>query len=143
MSTLAIVGISLAVVAAVVAVLVVIQRATAASARQAIADRVPAEAILFADEMANNFGVTSKGAAQLRGNGGLVLTREHLWFIPLVAMDELKIPRADIREVTSVRSHLGKTVGRALLKVDWGTDSAAFYVKDVPGWIERLGASRT
>lgn len=129
-------------VVALLFVLVVIisiaSRATAAAARRTIASKFPADVIVFSDEMANFFGLTSRGVLQMRGNGGLVLTRDALAFLPLVGSHELHIPLADIKRVSTVKSHLGKTVGRPLLKIDFGDDSVAFFVPDVAAWIKHL-----
>ncbi len=129
------------VIAAIVGFLLLfslVSRATAAAAKRTIVAKFPADVIVFADDMANNFGLTSKGALQMRGNGGLVLTRDALTFLPLVGSNELHIPLADIKQVSTVRSHLGKSVGRKLLKIDFRDDSVAFFVPDVPAWIKRL-----
>jgi hypothetical protein len=114
-----------------------IARATAASARRKIDARFPADSIVFSDDVANFFGRTSKGPFQLRGNGGLVLTRDTLWFLPIVG-EEMSFPLAEITKVSTVKSHLGKTVGRRLLKVEWADDSVAFFVRDVNAWQQRL-----
>jgi hypothetical protein len=107
------------------------------AARRKIEARFPRGDYERATDMANNFGVTSKGPAQLRGNGALVLTHETLLFMPLVG-DEIAIPRGGIRSTSIVRAHLGKTVGRPLLKIDYDDDSIAFYVDDPESWAESL-----
>jgi hypothetical protein len=60
-------------------------------------------------------------------------------------VDLLRISRASIVEAARTRSHLGKTVGRDLLKVVWSTDlgthdSIALWVRDLDGWLEALDA---
>lgn len=92
---------------------------------------------------ANSFGVESAGAWQVRGNGNLALTKYELLFAQWVPNRLLRIPRSSIVEVTTTRSHLGKTLRRDLLKVVWTTelgseDSIAFWVGDLDGWIEAL-----
>jgi hypothetical protein len=92
---------------------------------------------------ANSFGVESAGVSQIRGNGSLALTKHELLFAQWVPNRLLRIPRKSIVEVTMVRSHLGKTNGRDLLKVIWTTDlgtpdSIALWVGDLDGWIEVL-----
>lgn len=91
---------------------------------------------------ANSFGVQSAGALQLRGNGGLVLTANELHFFMLVPSRELRIPLADIREVKTVKSHLGKTVAQPLLHVRWaigeGEEAVAWWVRDVEAWKAKL-----
>ncbi len=92
---------------------------------------------------ANSFGVESAGVWQVRGNGSLALTRHELLFAQWVPNRLLRIPRGSIVEVTTVRSHLGKTIRRDLLKVVWSTDlgtrdSIALWVGDLDGWLEGL-----
>jgi hypothetical protein len=116
----------------------VVARAAAASIRANIAGRFPADAIVMQDDLANHFGRTSKGPVQVRGgSGGLVLTRDALHFLPIVG-DEVTIPLSEISGVATVKSHLGKTVGRPLLKVEFGGDSIAFFVNDVEAWKRHL-----
>jgi hypothetical protein len=87
---------------------------------------------------ANFFGLSSKGLAQVRGNGALVLTPDQLYFAMFVPRRELTIPLADIVSVSTPRSHLGKTVGMKLLRVDFrvpaGQDSVAWAVRDLDDW---------
>jgi hypothetical protein len=94
---------------------------------------------------ANTFGVESRTALQVRGNGTLALTADELLFAQWVPDRLLRIPRAAITEVTTARSWLGKTTGRQLLLVRWtagaGGDAIALWVKDLDGWIEVLSAS--
>lgn len=59
----------------------------------------------------------------------------------------MRISRLSILEVTTTRAHLGKTMGRKLLKVVWTNeqgerDSIAFWVKDLDGWLVALGADQ-
>ncbi len=93
---------------------------------------------------ANSFGVESVGVWQVRGNGNLALTKHELLFAQWVPNRLLRIPRKAIVEVTKTRSHLGKAIGRDLLKVSWTTDlgtqdSIALWVGDLDGWLEALG----
>lgn len=92
---------------------------------------------------ANSFGVESGGVWQVRGNGSLALTKRELLLAQWVPNRLLRIPRRSIIEVTTTRSHLGKTIGRDLLKVVWTTelgtqDSIALQVRDLDGWLEAL-----
>lgn len=96
------------------------------------------------EEDANSFGVESAGPWQVRGNGTLALTRHEVLFAQWLPNRLLRIPRRSIVEVTTVRSHLGKTIGRKLLKVVWTTevgkrDSLALWVRDLDGWLDALG----
>lgn len=98
---------------------------------------------LVREEDANSFGVESAGSWQVRGNGTLALTDDELLFAQWVPNRLLRIERRSIVEVTTTRSHLGKTIGRELLKVVWTTelgaqDSIALWVKDLDGWLEEL-----
>lgn len=94
--------------------------------------------MLRSETMANFFGVQSRGPAQLRGNGGLVLTEDRLVFHMLVPDRTITIPLEDVREVSLVRSHLGKAVRRDLLHVRYavpdGTDAIAWFVRDAEAW---------
>jgi hypothetical protein len=92
---------------------------------------------------ANSFGVESAGKRQVRGNGSLALTEEELVFAQWVPDRIVRIPRASIIEVTTPRSHLGKTMFRKLLKVTWETesgapDSIALLVRDLDAWVEAV-----
>jgi hypothetical protein len=88
------------------------------------------------------FGLQSKGVIQGRGNGALVLTRNELWFSRAWPRSDLRIPLDAVTEVTTVRSHLGKTYLRDLLRVSFRTgdttDSVAWYVSDVAAWRAKL-----
>jgi hypothetical protein len=99
--------------------------------------------ILVREEDANSFGVESAGKWQVRGNGNLALTEHELLFAQWVPNRLVRIPRKSIVEVTTARSHLGKTIFRDLLKVVWTTgigteDSIALSVKDLDGWLDGL-----
>jgi hypothetical protein len=114
-----------------------ITKGVAAQARQRIEARFPAGDVVLSDDLANCFGFTSKGPLQNRGNGGLVLARDTVWFLPILG-DEWRLPVAKITAAERVSSHLGKTVGRPLLRIEWEGDSVAFFVRDVDTWITRL-----
>lgn len=88
----------------------------------------------------NFLGIESKGAAQIRGNGSLVLTNEKLYFRMWVPKKEIEIPLYSVQSVGTVKSHLGKNIFRPLLKVTFinseGTrDSAAWLVSDLDRWL--------
>ena len=92
---------------------------------------------------ANFFGLESQGPMQLRGNGSLVLTPEALVFDQWVPARRLSIPRRQIIEVSTARSHLGKSVFRPLLKVrfrqqDGAEDAVAWLVGDLESWLAAL-----
>lgn len=55
----------------------------------------------------------------------------------------LRIPRRSIVEVSKVDSHLGKRIGRPLLRVAWTTedgneDAVAIWVRDPNRWLAEL-----
>lgn len=119
-----------------------VARGVAARTRALIEHHFPVGSTVRSDDMAQFFGLESRGAVQMRGNGGLVLTRDELCFLPLVGDAALRIPRRAIRVVSEVRSHLGKTVGRPLLRVEYegegGPDAVAWFVNDVSAWRAEL-----
>jgi hypothetical protein len=98
-------------------------------------------------EDANSLGVESAGKWQVRGNGTLALTEGELLFAQWVPNRLVRISRSSISEVTTARSHLGKWIGRELLKVVWTNevgeeDSIALWVPDLEGWLEALDRKR-
>ena len=101
------------------------------------------EQILFKDLNALTFGLESRGALQMRGNGALVLTADELgWFRFVPERTDLRIPRENITKVDTVKSHLGKTYFRDLLRVTFTNngkpDSMAWYVPDLGAWLSQL-----
>lgn len=111
------------------------------------ADRHFAGLALLRKEDANSLGVESKGPWQVRGNGNLALTDDELLFAQWVPNRVVRIRRRNIVEVTTTRSHLGKSISRDLLKVVWTTeegrqDSIALWVGDLDGWLAALGVFR-
>ena len=90
-----------------------------------------------------SLGVSSAGRLQVRGNGQLALARDQLVFLQLVPRRQVSIPLAAIVKVDTTRAHLGKTVGRKLLRVSWttpaGEDAIALQVPDLSGWLSALG----
>ena len=99
---------------------------------------------------ANFFGQQSKGLGQVRGNGVLVLTEDELYFQLWAPKRELKIPYAALRGVEVVKSFLGKTKFKPLLKVDFENDqgeadAAAWLVSNLDQWksgLEKIVADR-
>jgi len=111
------------------------QRRVAAELRA----RLGEASILAIEERANGFGVESGGPFQVRGNGCLALTDDELVFLMWLPRRELRILRSAITGVERTRWHLGKTMGRELLRVRFQneagqSDSAAFLVGDLPMW---------
>lgn len=96
---------------------------------------------------AQGLGLESRGRAQVRGNGWLVLTADELRFRQWVPQRENRIPLAAVTAVETKRSWLGKTVGSRLLCVRWRTsdgseDAMAWAVRDLDGWLAALAAER-
>lgn len=94
---------------------------------------------------ANFFGLESRGMKQIRGNGALVLTRDELWFLQALPRREVRVPLNCVERVSTPRSHLGKTIWRRLLRVDFqtedGHDAAAWAVRKVEDWRNALEAA--
>ncbi len=97
---------------------------------------------------ANFFGLKSKGIKQIRGNGALVLTEIEIWFCLAMPEREISIPIRHIQSVELTKSHLGKTVFRPLLCLEFhsrmGADSIAWHVDNAGKWktgIEGIMAS--
>lgn len=103
--------------------------------------------IVAADESANFFGVESRGVAQMRGNGYLAASRDEILFVMWLPRRELTIPRSRVTAVERTKSHLGKSVGRELLRVRFTNesgqpDSVAWLVRDLPTWESALEPGR-
>ena len=101
-----------------------VTRAMEPSLRRRIA-RVysPEQIIILQDLKALTLGLESRGVLQGRGNGALVLTADELtWFRFVPESSDLRIPREDITKVDTVKTHLGKTYGRDLLRVTFTHD---------------------
>ncbi|MEZ5100316.1 MAG: hypothetical protein R3C15_11075 [Thermoleophilia bacterium] len=115
-------------------------RPGAERARALLGGREP----VLADELASCFGVESAGVTQLRGNGCLALGPDLLVFAMWLPRRDVVIPRTRIVEVDTTRGHLGKTVGRPLLRVAWTRedgerDRVAWLVRDLDAWLAALG----
>ncbi|WP_109530218.1 MULTISPECIES: hypothetical protein [Nocardia] len=142
MSAGLVVAMVIGIVVVVLAVVVFVARFALAGMRRAAEATLaktfaPGEAVR-SDPVANFFGLASKGGAQVRGNGALVLTDTQLWFQRAGSHAPLEIPLASVTSVDIVRSHAGKSVGRDLLRVSLDADSAAWYVRDPAGWREEI-----
>ncbi|WP_428267366.1 hypothetical protein [Haliangium sp.] len=105
-----------------------------------VSERYAADVVRRSDPEANFFGFGTRGAAQVRGSGVLVLTPTELWFSRYAFRVDHAIPLERIDEVELVGSHLGKKIlGRKLLLVrfhnqDGNQDSAAWMVDDPVAW---------
>lgn len=95
------------------------------------------------DERANFFGVESAGGRQWRGNGCLAASDEAIAFALWLPRRTLRIDRSRLVAADTTHSHLGKTVGRPLLRIGFETDRgdsdvAAWYVADLDRWLAAL-----
>jgi len=66
----------------------------------------------------NFFGIKSQGMTQIRGNGALLLTKEYLYFQMWIPKKEIKIPIDKMEKIEEVKSFLGKSKFRPLLKIE-------------------------
>lgn len=108
-----------------------------------VLQKYPEHSLSRIDPLANLFGVRSRGLKQIRGNGVLLVTSGELYFRMLAPRREVTIPVRDITGMGVEKSFLGKSKGIPLLRVDYrdgmgGTDSAAWAVRDVNGWLSTL-----
>ncbi|MBD3371051.1 hypothetical protein GF402_11920 [Candidatus Fermentibacteria bacterium] len=99
--------------------------------------------VVIHDTAANYFGLQSKKGKQIRGNGILVMTDEEIYFRMLLPSREMRIPLHRIKSVSHPKSHVGKSVGRKLLRVDFEDDTgridgAAWYVRDPEAWARAI-----
>ncbi|MCD4786531.1 MAG: hypothetical protein K8T10_22115 [Candidatus Eremiobacteraeota bacterium] len=96
---------------------------------------------------ANFAGQKSKGMAQIRGNGALVLVEDQLYFEMLMPKREIIIPIEKITNVTKVNAFLAKAKGMPLLMVEFlnnegQADAAAWWVRNVDEWIKSINELR-
>jgi hypothetical protein len=102
--------------------------------------------IIRATVRANFFGLKSRGVQQTRGNAALVLTTETLWSCLGLPQREMKIPLRQVRKVSLVKSHCGRSVFVDLLRVDYlsdhGDDAAAWYVPRAERWLKDIDTLR-
>jgi hypothetical protein len=99
------------------------------------------------DRAASFFGQQSRGPAQMRGSGLLILTGSELIFEMLVPSQVFRIPLGSIQAIEHPTSFLGKTRFAPLLKViflnDQGeADAMAWQVPDLEGWTRMIHAGR-
>ncbi len=98
---------------------------------------------LIQELRANFFGMKSAGMGQVRGNGALLLFDDVLVFLLYVPRRKIEIPISAIRRVGVAKSHLGKSIFRPLLLVEFVNregieDSVAFFVPDLDSWLSAL-----
>lgn len=99
------------------------------------------------ERSANFFGQESRGAAQLRGNGTLILTDSDLIFEMWMSNQAFRIPLRRIQALENPSSFLGKSRFTPLLKVVYTTeqgttDAMAWQVADLSGWMRHINEAR-
>lgn len=103
-----------------------------------IEQRTAGQDVIMQTGNANSFGQSSKGIKQIRGNGALILTRQEIQFLMAVPRSEITIPLSQVTSVSLPKSHLGKTVFKPLLRVEYqsleGPDSIAWAVQHPEQW---------
>ena len=110
---------------------------------QAVQDRYAGRTIHHLDSGANFFGQQSLGVSQVRGNGTLALTDGELYFLRWAPQKEFIVPLRDIESVEIVKSFLGKSKFRPLLKINFrnaegASDAMAWLVADAYNLKEQL-----
>jgi hypothetical protein len=91
----------------------------------------------------NFYGQYSLGRGQIRGNGVLILTSDSLFFEMYFPKKKFYFPLRNITKVDTVKSFLGKTQFRQLLRISFindkgEEDSATWLVKNLDVWINRI-----
>ena len=98
---------------------------------------------------ATSLGLASLGKGHVQGTGTLVLTDGEVAFAQWRPDRLVRIPRADITEVDTARSHLEKKMNADVLRIRWvsgeaaGDDTIALYIRDLDPWLEDLGGTRS
>lgn len=108
--------------------------------------RTADQSVVMQTSNANFFGQTSKGGKQLRGNGALILTRDEISFLMALPRKEIVIPLNRVVSVSLPKSHLGKSIFKPLLRVEYdsleGRDSVAWAVKEPGKWKTAIETAR-
>lgn len=99
------------------------------------------------DRAASFFGQQSRGVAQLRGNGTLILTDSELIFEMWLPKREYRIPLTSIESLETPKSFLGKSRFTPLLQIifhheDGTKDAMAWQVRDLSGWMQQIEETR-
>jgi hypothetical protein len=105
-------------------------RRYATNRAQSARERFPTAKLIIPS--ANFYGQESKGVAQMRGNGTMVLTNTELYFEQWLTNREFRIPLAAIQEIETPSAYLGKTNFRPILKVVFRDESGQ---TDAMGWL--------
>lgn len=111
-------------------------------AREVLAS-LPGQTVVLASPNANFFGQESKGLAQWRGNGILVLTDQQLYFRRMAPRADWRLPLSAITGVDTPREHLAKVSAKPLLRVHYTNeqgqpDSLAWQVPNLDTWTQKL-----
>ncbi len=117
-------------------VVYVMLRRAAQRSQNAASQQYPDARII--DAGALFFGQQYHGAAQLRGNGTLIVTDSDIIFQQWVTNRELRIPLTAIQSIENPTSFLGKWQGVPLLKINFledngQADAMAWRVRDLSG----------
>ena len=101
----------------------------------------PEEAVLL-DKSANFSGFSSKGGAQIRGNGILALYETEVVFLMWLPPKEVRIPLSAIKKVDTVRMHAGRWLIypqlHIIYEIDGKTDGVAWATKHIVEWRDTL-----
>lgn len=101
------------------------------------------EEIILSERVVNFFGIESAGFSQIRGNCALLLTDRGIRHLMWSPRRRLCIDWQNVLRAEEVKSHLGKTKFRQLVKVRFinergERDSAAWYVPNSKLWMEAI-----
>jgi hypothetical protein len=140
-----IVGFVLLILAVVFGVVFVVLRNIARQKEASARERYPQARQI--DRAASFFGQESRGAAQVRGNGTLILTDADLIFEMWLPNREFRIPLRSIQAIENPTSFLGKSRFAPLLKVVYineqgTTDAMAWQVPDLSRWMQLINDAR-
>ena len=102
---------------------------------QSAQERYAGQTIHLLLENVNFYGQQSQRLKQVRGNGTLAIASDELYFVRWIPQKEYIVPLRDIESVEIVKSFLGKTNFRPLLKINFRnaegeSDAMAWLVKD-------------
>lgn len=98
---------------------------------------------------ATSLGITSRGRGEAQGTGTLVLTSDEVAFAQWRPDYLLRIPRAQILEVDTTRTHLERKMKNDVLRIRWtdtatgAEDTFAAFVRDLDPWLTDLGGQRS
>lgn len=136
------VGAAVIVIIGLIIFLAVIRKA-GRERQEYVQQRFAGKKILLSDKLANFFGQESAGVSQIRGNGILILAEDELFFLMLLPKREVSVPLGSITGIETPSSFLAKSVGRALLQVNFTsevgeTDSIAWYTSKLEDFQREL-----